>query len=796
MKPRIIKIWPENGFRDLEFDKVLKIIADFAVGEEARELALNLMIYAEQELIKTNLGKLEDFVFLRKHSKVAIAEYQNIRIELRNLAIEDFILSHEDVMKFYDVLLNIEVYRTAILSIPNHTLRFLIQDIEQVFDPSQLISYIRKVFDKDRNIRDDASEELSNIRRRLRTKNAEIYKVFKKIVASLKSSGVLAEEEEGIRNGRLVVRLLAEHRRKIHGIIHDRSEGGRTIYVEPQEVVELNNELYELQSDEKAEILKVLSALCRSMRPFAKNILIAYEYLIQWDVLNAKAQLAESMNAVQVQIENERNMQLKKAKHPLFYLRLKELNKEFVPFGFYLNEKNRILLISGPNAGGKSVTLKSVGLIQLMFQAGLFVPVDKSSQLRVFESMMIDIGDHQSMEDELSTYSARLSNMRDFVTYADESTIVLIDEFGSGTEPQIGGAIAESVLKTLGEKKVFAIINTHYSNLKAFAHKHEGFVNAAMVFDEKNLAPTYQLAVGRPGSSYALEIANKVQLPTELIDYVKKRIGDQTVSFENLLSSLDKEINILRKQVDDYQNKQLELDRLIQSYDQIHKQYEYKRLKLRLEQKQFEVLLKSNKQKELNAYIDEIQKLKTLEELEKKADAKRKELEVATHELVQMNHELHQLSTKEQITPIEEGDTVKMIFSGMLGRVTKIEKGRVYVETDTMTFNMKPNELLKMNPAIDVRHQQSIQTNVQKSGGTFNTILDIRGMRLQEAQEKFDLYLDRALLANVNKVYVIHGIGNGILKRDLQRTLKNLSFVKSFSQPEEEGGGTTMIEFS
>lgn len=790
-----VRIIPESVYHDLEFDRVLEICSNLATGKDASDKIQSLNSLINIQDIQFSLDRLEEFVFLIKHSRFQISEYHNIHIELRNLGIEDYILNAEDIIKIFDVLLNIDLIRSAIISIPNSSLKLLSKDIDKIEDFSTIISAIRRIFDKERNIRDEASEELLSIRRKIRSKTGEIYKTFKKIVAGLKSEGVLAEEEEGIRNGRLVVRLLAEHRRKIHGIIHDRSEGGRTVYVEPQEIVELNNELYELHSDEKNEIQRILLGLCKSMRPFTNNLLVAYNLLVDWDVLYAKARMSDMMSAIKPEIHVESKMNLKNAKHPLYDLKLRELKKEIVPFSFYLNDKNRVMVISGPNAGGKSVTLKSVGLLQLMVQTGFFVPVEKSSLFTIFHTIMVDIGDHQSMEDELSTYSARLSNMREFVEHSDQKSLVLIDEFGSGTEPQMGGAIAEAVLKTLGEKKVMAVVNTHYSNLKAYAHKHEGFVNAAMVFDEKNLAPTYQLSVGRPGSSYALEIANKVKLPSDLIEYVKKRVGDQTVNFENLLSSLDKEINALKKQVEDYQYKQLELDRLIQSYNQINKQYEYKRLKLRLEQKQFEVLMKSNKQKELNTYIQEIQKLKTLEELEKKAEAKRRELEYATQELVQMNHTLHQMSTVEEITPIQEGDAVKMIFSGMIGKVTKLEKGRVYVMTDNMTFNMRPNELLKLNSAVDVRDQQSIQTNVNKTGGSFNTILDIRGMRLQEAQEKIDLYIDRALLANVSKVYIIHGVGNGVLKRDLVRTLKNLSFVKSFTHPEEEGGGTTCVEF-
>ncbi|MCC6816298.1 MAG: Smr/MutS family protein [Saprospiraceae bacterium] len=789
------KIWPECGLLDLEFNKVLQLISDQTVGSDAKELVLETPILSIEVEIFNKLARLEEFIFLLNHSKLQLSAYQPCKHELRNLSIENFVLSSDDVLKIYDVLINVDIIRSSILGVTKSQLEFLHADIKDLIDPIEIISRIRKIFDKDRNIRDEASEVLSGIRKKIQAKNTEIYKTFKKIVSSLRNAKLLAEEEEGIRNGRLVVRLLSEHRRKLNGIVHDRSEGGRTIYIEPQEIVELNNELSELISDEKAEIKKILFNLCNFLRPFSNALTNAYNQLVEWDILFAKAKFSRQLEAVRPNLVSGVKMHLRKAKHPLFFLKLRDQRKIIVPFSFYLNEKNRVMVISGPNAGGKSVTLKSVGLLQLMVQAGLFVPVDRSSEFRIFQSIMVDIGDHQSMDDELSTYSAKLQYMKEFLHHSNENTLVLIDEFGSGTEPIIGAAIAEAVLKKLGEKKVFAVMNTHYTNLKAFAHKMDGFVNAAMIFDEDKLSPTYQLSVGRPGSSYALEIAHKVKLPTEILDYAKLRIGNNTVSFENLLSSLDKEINSLKKQIEEYQRKQLELDRLISSYEQVNKQYEYKRLKLRLEQKQFDVLLKSNKQKELNAFIEEIQKLKSIEELEKKAEIKRRELESATHQLVEMNHQLHQLSTNEEITPLQEGDSVKMIFSGMIGIVSKIDKGRVIVKTDSMTFTMQSKELLKLSSTIDVRDQTSIQTHVQKSGGTFSTILDIRGLRLHEAKEKIDLYMDRALLANVNAVYIIHGVGNGILKRDLVRTLRGLSFVKKYSHPEEEGGGTTMVEF-
>ncbi|MEP7197366.1 MAG: Smr/MutS family protein [Saprospiraceae bacterium] len=788
---------PQSILSDLEFNNVLQRIADYAIGEDAKNLILKTTVHKNLETIQLKLEELDQFKFLIDQSSIQISAYSNINTIIRNLKIDGYVLSIDDILCIKDVLSNIEIIQEAIINMPSDSVKLLKSDLQKIEDLQFIHSRIKKVISKDRTIQEDASSELQSICRSIVNKKAEIYRSFKKIVAQLRASGMLAEGEESIRNGRFVLRLLSEHRRQVNGIIQDESEGGRTVFVEPQETVELNNDIFDLESSKRKEIQRILAELCRFMRPYHEQLSFAYERLTAWDVLLAKSNLAQSMLAIRPKLEEGQLMNLKEARHPLFYLKMKEQKKEIVPCTFFLNEKNRILLISGPNAGGKSILLKTVGLIQLMVQAGLFVPVDKTSIFRIFDKICTEIGDHQSIENELSTYSAKLSNMRDFEQIADSRTLVLIDEFGNGTEPQIGGAIAEALLSVLNSKKVFGVINTHYSNLKVYAHKRDGLVNGAMIFDEKNLLPTYRLAVGRPGSSYALEIAQKVKIPKNILDYAKKKVGDQAVSFENLLTSLDKEINQLKTEAEVFKNKQLELDRLIQSYNQINKQFEFKKLKLRLEQKQFDLQLKSNKQKELDKYVKEVRAQKNLEDLQKKLETQKIELDQSADEFVEMNHALHKLSEKTSPTPLQEGDAVKLIFSGMIGRVLKIEKGRIHVETENMTFNMKAEELLKLNSAVEIKSQRSIQSNIDRNGaGTFNTVLDIRGMRLQEAQEKFDAYIDKALLANVNQVYVLHGIGSGVLKRNLIKTLRGLRFVKDFRHPEEEGGqGTTLIEF-
>ncbi len=788
---------PGSALADLDFNGVLERIAEMAISQDAKMEIIASPIWTSIDRINQSLDRLQEFYLLSQQSAIEFCEYNNISIILRNLRIEGFVLSIEDIIALKDVLINVEQVIVLVQSKPAEMTSLIRKDISVLEDISIILTRIRKTFAKDNTIVDHASEALEQIRKKIRSKQAEVYKTFKRIVQQLKNKNVLAEGEESIRNGRLVLRLLAEHRRALDGIIHDESDGGRTVFLEPREVVELNNELFELESEERKEILRILKALCQFLRPLADQVQTAFNSLVQWDILLAKSKFSAQLEAIKPQLNTEGLTKIDKASHPILLIKSKKSKKEVIPCSFYLNEKNRIIIISGPNAGGKSIVLKTFGLLQIMVQAGLMVPVGKTSSFRIFNKIFAEIGDHQSMDDELSTYSAKLSNMRDFLEQADQHTLILIDEFGSGTEPKIGGAIAESVLYALNKKKVTGMINTHYSNIKVFAHKTDGLINASMLFDIQSLRPTYQLKVGQPGSSYALEIAEKIKLPLEIINLAKEKAGDQSVSFENLLTTLDKEINKLKFESNEVKLKQVELDKLIRSYSQMNKQYEYKKLKLRMEQKQMEVQTKSNKQKEINAYIKELRSEKNIEKLVQKAESEKQKLDHVADEFVQMNHELHAMSSPEANQEILEGDTVKMIFSGMFGKVIKVEKGRYHVATNHMTFNMKANELLRVNHAVEVNTQQSIQSNVERHGAAINTVLDIRGMRLQEAQEKIDLYMDRALLANVNRVYIVHGIGNGILKRNLAKTLRQLSFVKDFHHPDEENGGqgTTVIDF-
>lgn len=789
---------PDTLLQDLGYDKLLELCAAHAIGAEAASAIRSTGIISDQEKIRLELMQCHQIMELFKHSSIQLVEYSDIRSELEMLRIENYVLRTEEILAIRVILENLEGIR-SIIRMPEWQHFDLLQAlINRSPELTLVIKAIHKVMAPDGSVRDEASAELGSIRRKISGKKNEVYKVFKKILGQLRSTGILAEGEESIRNGRLVLRVLQEHRKRVDGIIHDESDTGKTLFIEPRELVELNNDIFELESEEKKEIFRILNELCGIIRPFAHDIILNYKHLTDWDILFAKARLSAQLDSLVPVIGYEERHELHQARHPLLYLKFRSEHKKVVPSDIRLTPDNRILLISGPNAGGKTVVLKTAGLLQCMVQSGFPVPVQKNTRMRIFKKIFGDIGDHQSLEDDLSTYSARLRNMRDFELEADGKTLVLIDELGSGTEPVMGGAIAEALLDSLNRKGSYGLINTHFSNLKVYAHQHAGILNAAMIFDEKNLRPTYRLEIGRPGGSFALEIAEKIRLPAHLIRYAQKKAGQQAVNFEKLLTSLDVENQRLQKQMEEYQQKRAELDKLIRSYQDLQKQNEYKRLKLKLEQKQLDLQMSLSKQKEIEKYAKELRKEKDLQTMLQKAEAEKQRIKEKTESILSLHKEIQAEKENASQEQLKIGDSVKLVLSGMTGKVTDIEKDKVTVVTENMTFRLKRNEIIKIKDQIQTRPERSVKSDVEMSGKPFQPVLDLRGMRLHEAQEMLDQFIDKALLSNVNRVHVVHGIGNGILKKTVAKSLKNQSYVKSLSHPEEEMGGqsVTIVEFN
>ncbi len=780
----------------IEFTKLLQILSEFAVTQEAKSIIINLL---NQKLIANPEDKLElvqqakDFILIQE---IPLGNFNNISNEIQFLKIENFHLTMESIKNLYLIIINVERLSTLKKSNKLKELPLLNNFISELPELSNALKYIQQIFDSDFEIRDNASKELLNIRNSIRSYKKVIYQTFKKELEFYRGMGILAEGEESVRNGRYVLRIQVEHKRKVKGIIVDESDSGKTLFIEPQVCLEQNNEIVQLELNEKREISKILLDLTSKLRVYSGDFELAYQKLLEIDVLLAKARFALKLNAVKPIISKNKSIKIRNAFHPL--LLLKFLNSERTPesLDILLDETNYLLLISGPNAGGKTIVLKTLGLLQFMLQKGILIPVDKNSQFTIFKDIWVDIGDWQSLDEGLSTYSARLNYMKIILENVSDQSLVLLDELGSGTEPIIGGAIAESVLSDLVKKNVYGVITTHYINLKSFAHNTSGIINGAMVYDEKNMEPKYKLQIGKPGSSYALDIANKLRFPKHLIHYAKQKSGKNVVNLETLISKLEQEKQTLENTNKEYLLKITSLNKLIKAYEDIQKQYELKRLKLKLESKEFE-FQKLQKQKDIsNKLIEEIRSKLDIIQAKKLHEDNQIKVNHVTKTLNELSVQYNKLASDSKIDKeIRKGDKVFLMRHHMTGTVSEINGEYAKVITEFVTFNVKLSEINPVNDNIIKKTKKTITLDLKETAIQFSSTLDIRGQAPHLAILALEEYLDKAILANVKEVRIIHGKGTGVLKNQIHNSLKKLKYIEEFKHPEPEYGGlgTTII---
>ena len=609
-----MQLEPKDLYEKLEFDKVLELLESECLGQLGKDAVKKITPYTQRFLIVEKLIEVDEYKrTLEQSDPFPISAYSDIAGELRMLEVVDYVLPEEGLKRINTILLSTrDIFRFFNLDRKEKYPR-LYAILEPVPFEEALIKEIEKVIDEDGKIRPDASPALLKIRKGIISKQKELERVFRQIIADYRKRGWLTDNVESFRNGRRVLSVPSEHKRKIRGIIHDESTTGKTAFIEPEGVIDINNDIFDLETDEKREIYRILKELSGELRPFVPHMNHYVRLLVRYDLIQAKAHLAVKMDAHLPKVSDQPQFGTIKGFHPLLYLKNKTLGKKTVPFNLTLNHPNRILVLSGPNAGGKSITMKSVGLIQLMLQSGLLVPVQPESELGLFEKIFADIGDQQSIEDDLSTYSSRLANMRQFLESADDKTMILIDEFGSGTDPKIGGAIAEAILKELNSRKVLGLITTHYSNLKVFAFKSKGILNGSMTFDKETLSPTYELRVGRPGSSYAYEIAQKSGLSKKVLDYARHKTGKNEKAVDELLVDLQREKKELDDQLSQLKEKQVKLEKLIRNYDQLHRDLEFKRKKFKLETKEQALQQTAKDNKEFERLIRDLREEKNIE---------------------------------------------------------------------------------------------------------------------------------------------------------------------------------------
>jgi len=781
---------PTEAPEKLELNKIITLVQQLCLSDVAREHIANSPYLMEVKVISKALSEVSEMKdVLIEEGSLPLFAYESIDKDLDLLSKEGYVLDLESIIRINKVIQNYFLFDDFFGKEKRKTYSHLYTLLQGGEINTDLRSIIDKIIDEEGEVRRNASPGLASIYKEIDAKSRETNKVFNRIVGDFKNKGLLSDIDESYRHGRRVLAVPAEHKRKISGIIHDESGTGKTVFIEPQSVVLLNNEILELESDKRKEIYKILKDLCDHLRPNINDLSAAFEMVMGLDVIQAKARFAIKMNAVKPVLVQSPTLELKTAYHPLLYLKQKGTADKTIPFDLELFGNNRIILISGPNAGGKSITMKAVGLLQLMIQRALLIPVAENSKVGIFKKVFTDIGDQQSIEDDLSTYSSRLLNMKNFLKEADEQTLVVIDEFGSGTDPKIGGAIAEGILNALVRNKIYGVITTHYSNLKIYAYKTKGLVNGAMHFDDKELQPTYQLMIGKPGSSFAFEIAEKIGLQHYVIKYAKHKTGKNERAIDNLLINLQREKKAIEGKLVSLEKKEAGIDKLIKNYTELQRELEYKRKKYRLEQKEFDLQKSNEVQKEIDKVMLEIKSNKknpaSIKSSVLKHQAKRKKVAKEVKEIKQ------ELFYKEdyKLKDFKEGDFVKLRTGGMPGVIKRINKKVAEVETGNMTVRIPLIDLAPSKEPLEINPKRRITTDVSSAVSRFDSKVDIRGYRHSEAVAFIEEFMDRALVANASRLEILHGKGNGILKRVVHQKLREYNDVKEISHPAEDAGG-------
>ena len=707
---------------------------------------------------------------------------------------------------------------------------------------------IESIIDRYGDVKDTASDTLYEIRKSLRDREGAISRRMSAILKRAQEEGIV-DSDAGvtIRDGKMLIPVSAANKRRISGFIYDESATGKTAYIEPAEVVELDNEIKELKFSEQREIQRILFEFTEFMRPYVPDLLDAAKYLGEIDFIMAKAQVALEFIAGMPVISDNGEMNLRKARHPLLERALKKERKEIVPLTATLTPTKHILLISGPNAGGKSVCLKTVGLLQYMFQWGMLIPTSETSEMMVFDRIMVDIGDDQSIDNDLSTYSSFLVNMKDMLTKADSKTLILIDEFGSGTEPAAGGAIAEAILCEFDRRGAYGVITTHYTNLKLYASADTGVMNGAMMFDVKNIAPMFKLEMGLPGNSFAFELARKTGLPESIIKDAESRAGEEFVGIERNLRKIARNRKALDEKLERIKNTDRTLENITDKYQK--ELLQIKNLKKEIideAKKEAEAIIKgANKQventiktiresqaakeetqearrglqdfmsilaakkeqeqKEKEDYIEKkIRQLDARKERQKQRKAQKADAK-AQQEQMELQAEQERLEAFRS-APLKAGEKVRVKTNGMVGEVVKVSAKAIVVTIGNISSKMPLDKVERItsnefkNAVKEVARPVSsirVDSSLTERKLNFSTELDVRGERLNDAIEKVTHYIDDAVMLNVSSVRIIHGKGTGVLRDELQKLIRTMPGVASAKDEHIQfgGSGVTVVTF-
>jgi DNA mismatch repair protein MutS2 len=817
--------YPDNFEIKIGFDKIRLLLKEKCVSQLGEEKVDEIQFSSDYECVIEMISQTEEFIrILNEEENFPFSSFYDGRNALKKIRIEGTFL---DESELFDLKRSLDSIRSIILFFNNteeNTYTHLKSLVSNGFIFSDVLQKIDQILNKFGKIKDNASSKLSIIRKDIFTVQSGISKTLTSILRKAITDGYVEKDlSPTMRDGRLVIPVNPAHKRRIKGIVHDESATGKTVFIEPAEVVEANNRLRELESEERREIIRILTEFSNFLRPFIDEILLSYDFFATIDLIRAKALFAQTINAIKPSVENVCLVRWVRAKHPLLFLSHQKQKKDIVPLDIELDEKNRILLISGPNAGGKSVCLKTVGLLQYMLQCGLLVSVAENSQMGIFEHLFIDIGDEQSIENDLSTYSSHLTNMKFFIRNSNDKTILLIDEFGTGTEPHIGGAIAESVLNKFNQNKAFGVITTHYTNLKHFAEDNEGIINGAMLYDRHLMRPLFELQIGNPGSSFAIEIARKIGLPEEVIAEATDKVGSDYVNFDKHLQDIVRDKRY-------WENKRQQIRLKEKQLDDITNQYKTDLESIDKQRKELMRAAKTNAQNLLsqaNAQVENtIRKIRESQAEKEQTKQAREELNKFKESLNDtesqdfISRKIEKLKEKEQYKKekqvvkskqsvfkpdtIEINDNVRMKGQTSVGKVLEINDKTAIVALGHLKLTVKLTDIEKLsNNQVKKEVRQtalvSSATNddLRQRKLNFKQEIDVRGMRADEALQAVMYFIDDALMVEVAQVRILHGTGTGALRQLIRQYLNTIHGISSFADEHVQfgGAGITVVKF-
>ena len=839
-------IYPSNFENKIQFSEIRSLLKGYCLCQLGKDKVDEMAFSGDVAVINTMLRQTREFRRLQEESDdFPLQFFFDMRESVKRIRLEG---THLEENEIFDLRRSLETIAAIVRFLDRgsdegvYDYPTLHELTDGVLTFPEILRRIDQILDKYGKVKDSASPALADIRMQLHKAEGSVSRTLYSILRAAQSEGLVDKDvTPTVRDGRLVVPIAPGLKRKIKGIVHDESSTGKTVFVEPTEVVEANNRIRELEAEERREVVRILVDFTKLVRPYVNEIIYAYLLLAEIDFIRARAEFAVLVGGIEPEVQAAPVIDWISSRHPLLWLALKKQDKPVVPLDITLTRDRHILIISGPNAGGKSVCLKTVGLLQYMLQCGLSVPMSERSTVGVFKNLMIDIGDEQSIENDLSTYSSHLLNMKNMMRQANDGTLLLIDEFGTGTEPQIGGAMAEAVLNQFVKKQAWGVITTHYQNLKHYADSHDGIANGAMLYDRHEMRPLSQLAIGQPGSSFAIEIARKTGIPEEVIKEASEMVGSDYIQSDKYLQDIVRDKRYWENKRQNVHQREKELERTVARYEKEIADLEQSRKDiLRKAKEQAEELLKESNKKIENA-IREIRESQAEKEETKRIREELNEFKAGVSEIdakanddliakkirqIQERKERHKKhkdekaererqaaaklreaaskAAKKEGRNLEVGDSVKIRGLSTVGKIESMDGKNATVIFGGMRTKMPASRLEYVDMAEAKKEDVAPVFNVSRETRetidnrkfNFHQDLDVRGMRGDEALNAVMYFIDDACLVGMSRVRILHGKGNGILRQLIRQYLATVPSVTSFRDEHVQfgGAGITVVD--